>query len=138
MTINTKDVYSNWCAADSKERTQAQEHGSKNTTEQGLTMIDYEQLQEYICECDHVVDCDITAGEITGSTETTCKGFCRIKLTYDNMAVENHECESYAYNWDTDAAVAACLNDIALKVSNLTIGLYLRGIAAGIFCRRGE
>ena len=101
-------------------------------------MIDYELLQEYICEFDNVVACDITAGTITSSTETSCRGFAKVKLVYDTISAGNHECESYMYNWSTDIAVAACLNDIALKVSNLTIDIFLRGIAAGMFCRKGE
>lgn len=101
-------------------------------------MIDCEKMQDYICECDHVVDCDITAGVITASTETTCKGFCHIKLVYDNMGCEKHECESFAYDWCTEKAVATCLNDISLKVANLTIDLYIRGIAAGVSCAMGE
>lgn len=101
-------------------------------------MIDCKKLQDFICECEHVVDCNITAGVITSSTETSCKGFCRIKLVYDNISGENHECESYAYNWCTETAVAACLNEISLKVSNLTIDVYIRGLAAGIVCNEGE
>lgn len=101
-------------------------------------MIYCEKLQDFICGCEHVVDCNITAGVITSSTETSCKGFCRIKLVYDSISGENHECESFAYNWRTETAVAACLNDIALKVANLTIDLYIRGLAAGIVCNECE
>lgn len=101
-------------------------------------MIETEMLQDYICDCDNVVDCNITAGVITSSTETSCKGFCRIKLVYSGISGDNHDCESYAYNWNTETAVAACLNEISLKVANLTIGLYIRGLANGIFCHKGE
>lgn len=101
-------------------------------------MIDCEKMQDYICDCDYVVECDITAGVITASTETSCKGFCRIKLVYENTAFEKHECESIVYDWCIETAVATCLNDISFKVANLTIDLYIRGIAAGISCSKGE
>lgn len=101
-------------------------------------MIDYGQLKDYICEFDNVVACDITAGTITSSTETSCTGFARVKIAYETLSAGVQECESYLYNWSTDIAVAACLNEIALKVSNLSIDIFLRGIAAGLFCRKGE
>lgn len=101
-------------------------------------MIDYEQLQDYIYEFDNVVACDITVGTITSSTETSCRGFAKVRLVYDTISAGNLECESYMYNWSTDLAVAACLNDIALKVSNLSIDVFLRGIAAGLSCSKGE
>lgn len=101
-------------------------------------MIDCEQLQDYICECDYVVDCDITAGEIKSSTETTCKGFCNFKLVCDSTTVGKLEYETCMYNWSIDAAVAQSLNAVALKVPNLTVDLYLRGIAAGILCGKDE
>lgn len=101
-------------------------------------MIDYEQLQDYIYEFDNVVECDITVGTITFSTETSCRAFAMVKLVYDTISAGNQECESCMYNWSIDYAVAACLNDIALKVSNLSIDVFLRGIAACLSCTKGE
>lgn len=101
-------------------------------------MIDCEQLQDYICECDYVDDCDITVGEIKSSTETTCKGFCKLKLVCDSTTAGKLEYETCMYNCSIGTAVAASLNAVALKVPNLTVEMYLRGIAAGIFCGRDD
>lgn len=101
-------------------------------------MIDCEQLQDYICECNYVDDCDITAGIIKSSTETTFKGFCRFKLAIESITAGKLEYETCMYDYSIDKAVAASLIAVALKVPNLTVELYLRGIAAGIFCGRDE